>query len=189
MILARPPFRRVLLALVVALALVGVTNAAASGPKGVQRTFTASMPTRAQQTALHGTETRFFGAPDRVWVADGLTQIRGLKLTGSFTFSGAGITLSGSETASANAVIDANGNGQTWGVNTYTDAASGVTCTGTVVGKITGGLGRLTLNALCSDHTHLKGTVQDTSTAPPGQVPPSSVMSTFNGELLSPSQD
>ena len=177
MILARPPFRRVLLALVVALALVGVTNAA------------AAMPTRAQQTALHGTEIRFFGAPDRVWVADGLTQIRGLKLTGSFTFSGAGIMLSGSETASVNAVIDANGNGQTWGVVTYTDAATGVTCTGTVVGKITGGLGSLTLNALCSDRTHLKGTVQDTSTAPPGQVPPSSVMSTFNGELLSPGQD
>src|SRR5262245_29615179 len=187
--MARSHVRAFLLTLVAILALVWVASAAASGPKVVQGTVTASMPERAQQTALQGTETRFFGVPDRVWVADGLTQIRGLKLTGSFTFSGAGITLSGSETANVNAVIDANGNGQTWGVNTYTDAASGVTCTGTVVGTITGGLGRLTLNALCSDRTHLKGTVQDTSTAPPGQVPPSSVTSTFNGELLSPSQD
>jgi hypothetical protein len=187
--MARSHFRAFLLTLVAIPALVWVTSAAASGPKVVQGTFIASMPARAQQTALQGTETRFFGAPDRVLVADGLTQIRGLKLTGSFTFSGAGITLSGSETASVNAVIDANGNGQTWGVVTYTDAATGVTCTGTVVGKITGGLGSLTLNALCSDRTHLKGTVQDTSTAPPGQVPPSSVMSTFNGELLSPGQD
>ena len=51
------------------------------------------------------------------------------------------------ETALVNATLDANGNGHTWGVVTYTDAATGVTCTGTTRGKITNALATLTLVA------------------------------------------
>jgi hypothetical protein len=151
--------------------------------------YAAPALARAERTALTGTEQRFFGVPDRVWAADGLTQIRGLALTGTFAFSGEGITLAGSQTQVSNATLDANANGHTWGEVTYTDAATGVTCTGPVLGKITQGLATLKVVAPCSDGTLLKGTVQDTSTDPPGQAPPASVMSDFNGVLLSPGQN
>jgi hypothetical protein len=150
----------------------------------------AATQARAERTALTGTEQRFFGVPDRVWAADGLTQIRGLQLSGHFAFSGAGITLAGEETQVSNATLDAAaGHGHTWGVVTYTDAATGVTCTGPVVGEIKNFLATLTVVAPCSDGTLLKGTVQDKSTDPPGQAPPVSVMSDFNGVLLSPGQN
>ena len=151
--------------------------------------YAAPALARAERTALTGTETRFFGAPERVWTADGLTQIRGLELTGTFTFSGAGITLTGPETQIVNATIMANGDVVTSGKVTYTDQATGVTCTGTVIGKVTNALGTLKVNAPCSDGTHLQGTLQDVSTDPPGAVPPSSVTSSFTGELLSPGQN
>jgi hypothetical protein len=151
--------------------------------------YAAPALARAQRTDLTGTEQRFFGVPDRVWAADGLTQIRGLSLTGHFAFNGAGITLAGTETQVSNATLGANGNGHTWGVVTYTDAATGVTCTGPVVGEITNFLATLTVVAPCSDGTLLKGTVQDKSTDPPGQAPPVSVISDFNGVLISPGQN
>jgi hypothetical protein len=141
---------------------------------------------QAQRTALVGTEQRFFGVPARVWVADGLTQIRGLPLTGTFAYSGAGVTLAGPETQLANGILDAHGNGITWGVGTYTDAATGVTCTGPVRGKITNFLATLNVVAPCSDGALLKGTLQDIETFPPGQAPPIWVRSDFNGVLLRP---
>jgi hypothetical protein len=150
--------------------------------------FAAPALARAQRIALTGTEQRYFGAPQHVWAADGLTQIRGLSQTGAFAFSGAGITLVGPETALINAMLDANGNGQTWGVVTHTDAATGVTCTGPVVGKVTSGLGTLTVVAPCSDGALLMGTLHDTETFPPGQTPPTWVRSNFDGVLLSPGQ-
>lgn len=140
----------------------------------------------AQRTPLTGSEQRYFGVPARVWVAGGLTQIRGLALTGTFAFSGESVTLAGSLAVLTNAVLDAYGNGITWGEVTYTDAASGVTCTGPVRGKITNGLAILSVVAPCSDGALLKGTLQDVETFPPGQVPPASVRSDFDGELLSP---
>src|SRR5215218_7876393 len=98
--------------------------------------FAAPMAAGAKQTAITGTETRFFGAPERAWNINGLTQVRGLALTGTFVFSGEGITLAGSENAVVNATLFVDGGGITWGKVTYTDAATGVTCTGTVIGKI-----------------------------------------------------
>jgi hypothetical protein len=141
---------------------------------------------QAQRTALTGSEQRYFGVPARAWVAGGVTQIRDLPLTGTFAFSGAGVTLAGSETVLANAVLDGNGNGITWAVNTYTDAASGVTCTGPVGGKITNFLATLSVVAPCSDGALLKGTLQDVETFPAGQAPPVWVRSHFDGVLLSP---
>jgi len=56
---------------------------------------------RAQQVVVAGTDDRFFGVPASVIVADGWTQIRGLPLTGTFAFSGAGVTLAGAEPRSS----------------------------------------------------------------------------------------
>src|SRR5207247_5983025 len=111
---------------------------------------------------------------------------RDLPLTGTFAFSGAGVTLAGPETQLVNARVDANGNGQSWGKVTYTDAATGATCRGIVQGPLTNGLITATVVAPCSDGSLLKGTLQDTLTLPHGQVPPSEVRSTFTGVLLIP---
>jgi hypothetical protein len=142
----------------------------------------------AQETPLTGTETRHFGVPGRAWTAGSVTQVRDVPLTGTFAFSGEGVTLAGTETALVNAALF-DGGGITWGVATYTDAATGVTCTGTVIGQIKGVLATLKLNAPCSDGKLLKGTLQDVSSEPPGQAPPSSVTSEFTGVLLSPGQN
>ena len=141
---------------------------------------------QAQQVGVAGTEDRFFGVPASVSVADGWTQIRGLPITGTFAFSGPGVTLAGPETVLVDGKVDANGNGRSWGKVTYTDAATGVMCSGIVQGAITQGLITATVVAPCSDGALLTGTVQDTLTLPPGQVPPSEVRSTFTGVLLIP---
>lgn len=120
--------------------------------------FAAPLRGGAEQTAITGTETRHFGVPDRVWNVGSVTQIRGLALTGTFAFSGEGVTLAGTETVVTNATLFGGGDGFTWGVATYTDAASGVTRPGTVIGQITNVFGTLKLNAPCSDGKLLKGT-------------------------------
>jgi hypothetical protein len=150
--------------------------------------FAAPSRSGAKETPLTGTETRHFGVPGRAWVAGSVTQVRDVPLTGTFAFSGEGVTLAGTETALVNAALF-DGGGITWGVATYTDAATGVTCTGTVIGRITGVLANLKLNAPCSDGKLLKGTLQDISSEPPGQAPPSSITSQFTGVLLSPGQN
>jgi hypothetical protein len=141
---------------------------------------------QAQRTVLTGTDQRMFGPPARVWVADGLTQIRDLPQTGTFAFSGAGVTLAGPENDLVNGTLDAGGNGHAWGTVAFTDAASGVTCTGISQGEITNALGVNTVVAHCSNGALLKGTLRDTETFPPGQAPPASVKSDFTGVLLSP---
>ena len=141
---------------------------------------------QAQRTVLTGTDQRFFGAPARVWVADGLTQIRDLPQTGTFSFSGAGVTLAGPENDRVNGTLDASGNGHAWGTVTFTDSATGVTCSGISQGKITNGLGVIKVVAHCSNGALLRGTLQDTETYPPGQAPPIWVKSNFTGALLSP---
>jgi hypothetical protein len=140
---------------------------------------------QAQGTVLAGTDQRFFGTPTRVWVADGLTQVRDLPQTGTFTFSGAGVSLTGAENDLVNSTLDASGNGHTWGRVTYADPTSGVTCSGTIQGEITSGLGLLSVVAHCSNGSLLEGTLHDTQIYPPGQVPPTWVKSTFTGVLLS----
>ena len=144
---------------------------------------------QAQRTVLTGTDQRFFGAPARVWVADGLTQVRGIPQTGTFAFSGAGVTLAGTENDLVNGTLDANGNGHAWGMLSFTDAVSGVTCSGISEGEITHALAVNSVVAHCSDGTLLKGTLQDTETYPAGQAPPTWVKSDFTGVLLSPGQD
>src|SRR5438105_3694193 len=142
---------------------------------------------RAQQVVVAGTDDRFFGVPASVVVADGWTQIRGLPLSGTFAFSGAAVTLAGSETQLVDAKVDANGDGRSWGHVTYTDAATGVTCTGIIQGLLIRGLITATVVAPCSDGGLLKGTLHDTLTLPPHQAPPREVRSNFNGTLLIPS--
>jgi hypothetical protein len=144
---------------------------------------------RVQRAVVTGTEERFFH-PDpqttRVWVNGGLTQIRDLGLTGTSTFSGAGVTLTGPEIQLTNARLDDTANGYTWGVVTYKDTATGLTCTGSVRGNITNGLGSLEVVAPCSDGALLKGNLRDISTDPPGKAPPDSVKSSFSGVLYGP---
>jgi hypothetical protein len=120
------------------------------------------------RTVLVGTDHRFFdGPPARVWTAGPLTQIRGQKFTGTFTWSGKGITLAGSETQLIDATLDfATGNGFMWGVTSYTDTATGVTCSGRISGKITTFLATGTIVTRCSNGARVWGSVQDTAANP-----------------------
>lgn len=139
---------------------------------------------KAQRTALAGTEHMFFGVPGSVSTSDGWIQLRNVPLTGTFDFS----TLQGTETQLVNAKLDPiTGNGIVWGTVSYTDSATGITCSGVRVGKLTAFLIAATINAKCSDGSLLKGTLHDTSAIfPPGSPVPGEVYSEFNGELLSP---
>ena len=120
------------------------------------------------RTVLTGTDHRFFdGPPARVWTAGPLTQIRGQKFTGTFTWSGKGIILAGSETQLIDATLDfATGNGRMWGVTSYTDTATGVTCSGRISGKITSFLATGTIDTRCSNGARVRGSVQDTAANP-----------------------
>jgi hypothetical protein len=140
---------------------------------------------QAKVIALTGSEQRFFGPPTSVSVSNGLTQVRGVKLTGTFAFSGSGVNLAGTETVSTNASLDATNNGYTWGTMTYMDTATGLKCTGSVNGQIINALGTLIIVAPCSNGALLVGTVQDVSTDPPNVAPPTSVKSTFKGVYIS----
>lgn len=145
---------------------------------------TTTVFAKAERTALSGTEHMFFGAPGSVLASDSWVQLRDVPLTGTFDFG----ALQGTETQLVNAKLDpATGNGIVWGVVTYTDSATGVTCSGVRVGKLTAFLIAATINAKCSDGSLLRGTLQDTSVIfPPGSPIPGEVYSEFNGELLSP---
>ena len=138
----------------------------------------------AERTALAGTEHMFFGVPGRVWLADGMVQQRDVPLTGTFDFG----ILKGTETQLGNATLDpVTGNGHVWGTVTYTDSATGITCSGTRQGKIINFLISAKVVARCSDGSLLKGTLQDVSiVVPPGSPVPTEVYSDFSGELLRP---
>jgi len=138
----------------------------------------------AERTTLSGTEHMYFGMPGRVWLADGLIQQRDVPLTGMFDFG----ILKGNEAQLGNATLDpVTGNGHVWGTVTYTDSATGITCSGTRQGKIINFLISARIVARCSDGSLLKGTLQDVSiVVPPGSPVPTEVYSDFNGELLVP---
>jgi hypothetical protein len=144
----------------------------------------AASPARAeaQRTAISGTEHMFFGAPGRAWVADDLVQLRDIPLTGTFDFG----TLEGTETQVVNARLDPiTGDGIVWGTVTYTDSATGVTCSGVRQGSLDNYLITARIVAQCSDGSQLRGTLQDTSVIfPLGAPTPSEVYSDFDGELL-----
>jgi hypothetical protein len=139
---------------------------------------------KSERTALAGTEHMYFGMPVRVWLADGLVQQRDVPLTGTFDFG----TLKGTETQLGNATLDpVTGNGHVWGTVTYTDRATGITCSGTRQGKIINFLVSAKIVARCSDGSLLKGTLHDVSiVVPPGSPVPTEVYSDFSGELLRP---
>ena len=138
---------------------------------------------KAQQITLSGTEHMFFGQPGRVSSSDGWVQLRDIPLTGTFDFG----ALKGTETQLVNARLDpVTGNGIVWGRVTYTDNATGITCSGVRAGKLTNYLIKAKIVARCSDGSLLKGTLQDTSVVfPPGSPVPSEVYSDFNGQLIS----
>ena len=140
---------------------------------------------KAERTAVEGIEDIFIaGAPGRVWEADGWVQQRDIPFTGTFDFG----ELWGTETQLANAKLNpATGEGQVWGTVTYTDSATGITCTGIRQGKLTNFLLTAKIVAHCSDGSLLRGTLQDVELIfPPGSPAPSEVISHFDGELLSP---
>jgi hypothetical protein len=147
-----------------------------------------AIPTLAKTERIHlaGTEQNFFsGPPAQQWTSGRWTQLRGVPLTGSFTFRGAGITLAGSETQVTNAKLDfATGEGNVWGVVTYTDTATGLTCTGQRIGKLTHFLMTGTVDTRCSNSAHLRGSLHDTFA-----IPGDHVNSNFLGELLSPGEN
>jgi hypothetical protein len=138
----------------------------------------------AERTALSGTEDIFIaGPPARVWEADGWVQQREIAFTGTFDFG----ALKGTETQLVNAKLNPlTGEGHVWGVVTYTDSSSGISCSGIRNGRLTNFLLTATIVAPCSDGSLLKGTLQDIELIfPPGSPAPSEVISEFNGELLS----
>ena len=138
---------------------------------------------KAERTVLSGTEHMFLtGAPAQVWVANGWVQQRDVPLTGTFDFG----VMKGTETQLANAKLDpVTGEGHVWGVVTYTDTATGITCSGIREGKLTNFMLTAKIVARCSDGSLLKGTLQDiVINFPPGSPAPSDVISEFNGELL-----
>lgn len=139
---------------------------------------------KAERIALSGTEHMFFGVPGRVWITDGLVQQRDVPLTGTFDFG----VLKGTETQLANATLDpATGDGHVWGTVTYTDSATGITCSGVREGKIINFLITAKIVAQCSDGSLLQGTLQDVRIiVPPGSPVPTEDYSDFNGELLIP---
>ncbi len=131
----------------------------------------------AQRTVLDGTEHKFFGVPERTWTAGPWEIHADQTLPGTFDFG----ALAGTLVWVANDQIDfSTGNGHVWGKVSYTDTASGVTCTGTAEGKITAFFLTANIVATCSDGALMRGTLQDTFN---NGV---EIMSTFHGELLSP---
>ena len=139
---------------------------------------------KSQKIALAGTEHMFFGAPGSVSIAGELVQLRDILLTGTFDFG----TFQGSETQLVNAKLDpVTGNGNVWGIVTYADSTTGITCSGVREGKLTNYLVTAKIIARCSDGSLLQGTLQDTSVIfPPGSPIPGEVYGDFNGELLNP---
>jgi hypothetical protein len=140
---------------------------------------------QAERTALSGTEHNFIaGAPAQVWEADGWVQQRDVPLTGTFDFG----AMKGTETQLDNAKLNpATGEGHIWGTVTYTDSATGITCSGIREGQLTNFLLTAKIVARCSDGSLLRGTLQDVQLIfPPGSPAPSEVISHFDGDLLSP---
>jgi len=140
---------------------------------------------QAERTPIEGTEDIFIaGPPDNVWEADGWVQQRDIPFTGTFDFG----AMKGTETQLVNAKLNpATGEGHVWGTVTYTDSATGVTCSGIREGKLTNFLITAKILARCSDGSLLRGTLQDVQLIfPPGAPAPSEVISHFEGELLSP---
>lgn len=146
---------------------------------------TTTVFAKAERIALEGTEDIFItGAPGSMWEADGWLQQRDVPFTGTFDFG----TLSGTETQLVNAKVNpVTGEGRVWGVVTYTDRSTGITCTGILEAKLTNFLRTAKVVAPCSDGSLLKGTIQDIELIfPPGSPAPNEVISHFDGELLRP---
>jgi len=132
---------------------------------------------QAQRTVLDGTEHKFFGVPERTWSAGPWVIHANQTLPGTFAFG----ALAGTLVWVANDQIDfSTGNGHVWGKVNYTDTASGVTCSGSVEGKITAFFLTANIVAPCSDGSLMQGTLQDTFN---NGV---EILSNFHGELLSP---
>lgn len=145
---------------------------------------TTTVFAKAERTTISGTEHMFFGPPGSVSASGGWVQLRDVPLTGSFDFG----VLQGSETQLVNAKLDpVTGNGIVWGTVSYTDSATGITCSGVREGKLINYLITARINARCSDGSLLQGMLQDTSVIfPPGSPVPGEVYSELNGELLTP---
>jgi hypothetical protein len=141
---------------------------------------------RTQTTALSGEERLFFGPPTRTWSGDGWTLVRGLPLTGTFAFSGAGVSLVGTVTRVDNARYDAAGNGTAEGVIGFTDTRMGVTCRGPSPGKLVAFAFVGNVVAPCSDGRLLRGDVRDTGLIFDAQGNVIGVTGEFNGVLLTP---
>jgi hypothetical protein len=132
---------------------------------------------RAQSIPLDGTETKNFGPAERVWTAGPWEFHRDATLYGVFDFG----ALKGTMVWVATDRFDfSTGNGRVWGKVTYTDTVSGVVCSGTGQGPVTGFFLTAHIVAKCSDGSIMKGTLQDVSNDLVG------LHSTFHGELLTP---
>ena len=130
----------------------------------------------AQRTVLAGTDFKVFG-PSGPISFDGPWAMWDVPLTGTFNFG----ALAGTEAWRSDVKLDfATGIGFVSGKVTFTDAATGLTCSGSFEGKVANYLlGPAHFALPCSDGSLLTGTMQDVS----GNLV-IGVAGEFHGELL-----
>ena len=143
---------------------------------------------RAQKTALSGDQKAATSFANAAFQSVGKwTVITNAQLTGSFAFSGEGVTLTGTLTRVVNVKLDAAKNGILWGTVSYVDASTGLTCTGFNRGTLSNDYFRGEIVASCSDGSLLQGRLQDTVlTYDAGNLV--AVESHFTGILINPSE-
>jgi hypothetical protein len=141
---------------------------------------------RSVRTAVSGIQTATVSVANATFQPAGpWTIITNGQLTGSFNFSGGGVTLAGPFTRVVNVKVDAGNNGILWGTVRYVDTRTGVTCTGFNHGTLTNNFLTGKLIASCSDGSLLRGTLQDTKlTYDQGHL--IAVETHFDGTLLNP---
>ncbi len=142
---------------------------------------------RARETPLSGDmQSVVSGPPAGVQQVGKWRMFTGAPLSGTFAFSGNGVSLAGTLTRLVNVRIDAELNGTLMGTISYVDTQTGVTCTGFHHGKLINNFLTGTVVASCSDGTLLRGTLQDTEITYDNQGILSSVTTHFTGTLLNP---
>jgi hypothetical protein len=116
-----------------------------------------------ERIPLQGTDHRFFGSVVSVRQDGNVLYFTGQQLAGTFNFG----ALAGTESQ----LVDANlnivtGSGRMGGTVSYVDAATGLTCAGTIEGKITNFLANGKVKARCSDGAKMRLDLADVSVTP-----------------------
>lgn len=140
---------------------------------------------RAQQTAVSGDQQAMVsGPPASVQRAGKWTIVTNAPLTGTFAFSGDGVSLAGTLTRVVSVKIDSGNNGILWGTVNYVDSRTGVTCAGFNHGRLINNFLTGNVVASCTDGSLLRGTLQDTDITYDAHGTLSAVTTHFTGTIL-----